>query len=226
VVIPLARHLERWSPLSGPESRRCCLCGARHVPRAPLPETGATRLRGMSGIPSEGTTPPSSLLRAHAPHQTPLADLGLHPIPRVLAGCGEPLLEGGGSRRYLRNPCIGAWSHTPPRSPGAPTRFFPVDIGLTSHLTRSARETLLQSNFHRVSISGLQTFLYVQAPMLARPPGCTYRIHRWAAGPFTPRNGPEVTLRNCGIATCLNRAIGTAGLSPAGLRPCRPLHKC
>ncbi len=28
---------------------------------------------------------------------------------------------------------------------------------------------------------------------------------------------------NRGIATCLNRAIGTAGLSPAGLRPCRPL---
>jgi hypothetical protein len=145
VVIPLARRLERLSPLSGPESRRCCLCGARHVPRAPLPETGATRLRGMSGIPSEGATPPSSLLRAHAPHQNPLADLDLHPIPRVLAGCGEPLLEGGGSRRYLRNPCIGAWSHTPPRSPGAPTRFFPVDIGLTSHLTRSARETLLQA---------------------------------------------------------------------------------
>ena len=29
---------------------------------------------------------------------------------------------------------------------------------------------------------------------------------------------------SCGIATCLNRAIGTAGLSPAGWRPCRPLH--
>jgi hypothetical protein len=40
-----------------------------------LPETGATRLRMRSGITSEGTTPPSSLLRAHAPHQTPLAVL-------------------------------------------------------------------------------------------------------------------------------------------------------
>ena len=29
----------------------------------------------------------------------------------------------------------------------------------------------------------------------------------------------------CGIATCLNRAIGMAGLSPAGLRPCRPLPR-
>src|SRR2546422_3281248 len=29
---------------------------------------------------------------------------------------------------------------------------------------------------------------------------------------------------NCGIATCLNRAIGTTGLAPARLRPSRPLH--
>jgi hypothetical protein len=30
---------------------------------------------------------------------------------------------------------------------------------------------------------------------------------------------------NCGIATCLNRAIDMAGLSPAGLQPCRPLPR-
>ena len=30
---------------------------------------------------------------------------------------------------------------------------------------------------------------------------------------------------NCGIATYPNRAIGMTGLSPARLRPCRPLHK-
>jgi len=29
---------------------------------------------------------------------------------------------------------------------------------------------------------------------------------------------------SCGIATCLNRAIGTAGLAPAGWRPCRLLR--
>jgi hypothetical protein len=38
-----------------------------------------------------------------------------------------------------------------------------------------------------------------------------------AAGPFTPRNGHVVTHMNCGIATCLNRAIGIAGLSPYSL---------
>jgi len=30
---------------------------------------------------------------------------------------------------------------------------------------------------------------------------------------------------NCGIATYPNRAIGMAGLAPARLRPCRPLHQ-
>ena len=45
-----------------------------------------------------------------------------------------------------------------------------------------------------------------------------------AAGPFTPRNGRTVTRSNCGIATCMNRSICTAGLTSAGLWPCRPLH--
>ena len=31
-------------------------------------------------------------------------------------------------------------------------------------------------------------------------------------------------ITDCGIATCLNRAIDTTGLSPARLRPFRPLH--
>jgi hypothetical protein len=96
----------------------------------------------VSGTPSEGTTPPSSLLRAHAPHPNPRAELGIRPVLRVFAGCREPRLEEGASRRYLHNPCIGAWTRTPPRSPGALTRFFPEDIGLTSDLTRSARETI------------------------------------------------------------------------------------
>ena len=34
----------------------------------------------------------------------------------VFAGCCQPLLEDGPSRRYLHNLCKGAWTHTPPRS--------------------------------------------------------------------------------------------------------------
>ena len=80
------------------------------------------------------------------------------------------------------------------------------------------------------AFSGLQSFRYVQAPpALARldhqvaPTAEAYSLR--AAGPFTPRNEHEVTHMSCGIATCLNRAIDMAGLSPAGLQPCRPLPR-
>jgi hypothetical protein len=74
-------------------------------------------------------------------------------------------------------------------------------------------------------ISGLQPFLDVQAPTLARPPDRAHRRGRylWAAGPFTPRNARTVTRSSCGIATCLNRATDMARLSLAGPWPCRPL---
>ncbi len=150
VVIPPARHPVRFSPLPGTESRRCFLYGARYLPRAPLPETGVTRLRVVSTTTSEGITPPSSLLRAHAPHHNPLADFVFCLYLPVCAGCGEPLLEGGGSRRYLHNPCIGAWVRTPSRLPGAGTRFFPGNFGLTHGKRRSAREqSSLQCDFYR-----------------------------------------------------------------------------
>jgi hypothetical protein len=77
MVIPPARHPLKVSLRPGSESRQCFLYGVRHLPRAPLPEAGVTRLRAMSRITSEGVTPPSSLLWAHAPHRVPLADLGL-----------------------------------------------------------------------------------------------------------------------------------------------------
>ena len=77
------------------------------------------------------------------------------------------------------------------------------------------------------TFSRLQTFHYVQAPILARPPDCTHRYgsnsigrpgrlhHAWLGWLPAPR---------CGIATCPTRAIDTAGLSPAGLQPCRLLR--
>ncbi len=49
---------------------------------------------------------------------------------QAFAGCYEPLLEDGPSRRYLCDPCIGAWVRTPPRLVGALVRFFPSSIGL------------------------------------------------------------------------------------------------
>jgi hypothetical protein len=76
-------------------------------------------------------------------------------------------------------------------------------------------------------MSGLQSFLDVQAPPLARPPGCSYRRSTGSSGqPGRVRHAKNVWLptTHCGIATCLNRAIGTTGLTPVRLRPSRPLH--
>jgi hypothetical protein len=42
--------------------------------------------------------------------------LRLSLVRPVFAGCGQPLLEDGPSRRYLHSLCKGAWTCTPPRS--------------------------------------------------------------------------------------------------------------
>jgi hypothetical protein len=148
--------------------------------------TGVTRPR-VACATSAGVSRPSTLLWTHAPYQEPLAAFRLSPMRRVFAGCCEPLLVPGPSRRYLRSLCGGAWTRTPPRSTGAHTRFFPADIGLTSLLTRSAHGISLQSSFHRGSLSGLQSFANVQAPPLVRPPGCSHR--RAGFLPVTGRPG-------------------------------------
>ena len=94
----------------------------------------------------------------------------------VFAGCSQPLLPNGPSRRNLCNLCIGAWTPTPQCFFGAFTRFFPKNIGLTLDLRRSAHlDYPCKATLTRHAFSGLQSFLYVQAPILARPPGCTYR---------------------------------------------------
>ena len=92
----------------------------------------------------------------------PSRRLRLSLLRRVFAGCRQSLLGVGLSRRYLRNPCVGAWTPTPQCPLGASTRFFPKDLGLTSDDRGSA---------HWMSgISRLQSFANVQAPTLARPP--------------------------------------------------------
>ena len=125
---------------------------ARQVPRAPSPTPGVTSGAVTSRITSEGVTPPSSLLLAHAPDQIPPAAYGHCLGRRVFAGCWQPLLGDGLSRHYLCNPCVGARSLTPGCPPGARARFFPGDNGLTPNLTGSAHPlSPLQCNFNRGS---------------------------------------------------------------------------
>ena len=112
----------------------------------------------------------------------PSRRLQLSLIRRALAGCRQSLLGNGPSRLYLCNPCAGAWTPIPRCPPSALARCFPGDNGLTLDIKTSAHRLPLQCNFNREWITGLQSFLYVQAPTLARPPGCTHRIASSATG--------------------------------------------
>jgi len=153
--------------------------------------------------------------------------LRLSLLRKVFAGCCQSLLRDDPSRRYLCNPYMGAWTLTPRCLFGAPTRFFPKSIGLTLDLRRSAHQTpsamqLQQSTLFR----GCSHSVMFRLPCLLDPQVAPTAVtkHR-AAKPFTPRNENVVTHINRGITTCLNRAIDMAGLSPAGLQPCRPLPR-
>ncbi len=122
---------------------------------------------------------------------------------RVFAGCCQPLLEVGPSRRYLHSLCKGAWTHTPPRSWRSvrlfvrPTRHGRWNPGRRPHPSLDefgTRNDSCNATSTGGVISGVQSFANVQAPLLARPPGCTYRCDKHkAAGPFTSRNGHVVT---------------------------------
>ena len=148
----------------------------RQVPRAPLPDLRCYRLvRVVSGTTWEGITPPSSLLRTHAPNPLPPADF-VSLIRPVFAGCCPSLLEKGRSRRDLCNPCTGVWTPTPPPSSGALVRFFPEDIGLTIQVSRSA--------------CGKVSAMQLQQSLLSR--GCSHSLMFKRPYSLDPRVAPTV----------------------------------
>jgi hypothetical protein len=88
------------------------------VPRVPLPDVGVTSIRETCTVSSEDITPRSSLLRTHAsiPCGSPLLrPFGL--VREVFAGCYQPLLLPGLSRRYLCESFLGCLVPCP----GGPT---------------------------------------------------------------------------------------------------------
>ena len=145
--------LECVTHIPGSESRRCFHWCARLLPRAPSPLRGATSPGVMSRASPQKALP--FLLRSYGLiRPTKILPLTwISPIHQVFAGCCKPLLEVGGSRRYLHNPCIGAGTLTPPRPSGALARFFPVGIGLTLEVTRSAREKYPCMRLHQGEVS-------------------------------------------------------------------------
>ena len=170
-----------------------------------------------------GVTRPSSLLRTHAP--------GLD-APRAFA-----LARRLGLRRLLRAPA--ANRPFPTLSLQSLSRCldpYPVVMSrcFSSFLPKTQRPHITRDTFGSPDnpcmatsagglISGLQSFAHVQAPRLARPPGCSRRFLRRAARPFTPRIARLVTCPEMWYRYVCERAIHTAGLPPAGLQPCRLL---
>ena len=157
------------------------------VPRVPLPDWVLPFQNGLPGHFRRRYSP----FHAHTDScARPLSSrrLAVRLVRRVFAGCRPSLLEGGPSRHYLRSLCIGAEPHTPPCPSGALAHFFPDDVSLTLRRTSSAH-SIYPCNATSTGwfFSRLQSFVYLSAPMLARPPYCTYRHFRGADGPYTPR---------------------------------------
>ena len=115
--------------------------------------------------------------------------------------------------------CVKALGPVPRRVPVIQSVCAPFLLGqgtgIPGHRPRCQSDTLGTRIVPRNAtstggcLSRLQSFANVQAPLLARPPGCTYRcdMHR-AARPFTSRNEHGVTRldrsrfsMNCDIAT-------------------------
>jgi hypothetical protein len=71
------------------------------VPRVPLPDLGVTLIRETCTASCEDITPRSSLLQTHASIPLALLSFGLSLVRGVSAGCDQPLLLAGPSRRYL-----------------------------------------------------------------------------------------------------------------------------
>ncbi len=207
--------------------------------------SGYARLHEAAECP-EPLCPARALLLPGQPHRSPKRALPLHhrsyglmrqtlslPGPQVFPSVTE-------SSQIATSPCcdkvlpdiipaplcVDAWTHTPLSSSGAHTQFFPKDSGLASQEPRSAdRTTPAMQLLQGAVISGRQSFASLQAPTLARPPGCPdpSASHAEPLGRLHHASPGQLPAPSCGIATCPIWAIDTVGLTPTGLQSCRLL---
>jgi hypothetical protein len=97
------------------------------VPRAPLHEPGVTLLVVVSWTPSAGVFPAFIASTGSCVSPQPSLCLWSHLGHRVCAGCWQPRLGGGPSRRYSAHLSLRAWP-PPPAARG-------VHLPVTSHPT-------------------------------------------------------------------------------------------
>ena len=99
-------------------------------PEPLCPATGVTCAGETCFVSWVSITSPSSLLRALAPIPLSHLSFGLGLVPGVFAGCHQPRLLTGSSRRYSANLSLVAWSPTTAVPSGARACYFPDVIGL------------------------------------------------------------------------------------------------
>ena len=145
-------------------------CPEPLCPWRALPAHGAT-----SRVASEDITPPSSLIRAHASDQVPP---GASVVPRTPGPCRLSPVPAGGwpfptlSLQSLRR----RLDPYPAASLECTCPFLPREH--RPHATEDAfgtRNCPCNATSTGSRISGLQSFVYLQAPTLARPPDCIHR---------------------------------------------------
>ena len=118
-----------------------------------MPDVSALPPSGRRALAScEDITPRSSLLRTHSP--IPFGSPPLRPLPReeVFAGCYQPLLPTGSSRRYSANLSSDAWALTTAVPLSAFACFFLRVIGLPHETSGSASRYSPRTRLLAVSI--------------------------------------------------------------------------
>ena len=187
-----------------------------------MPNVGVTSIGETWTVSSEGVTPPSSLLRTHAPIPSPLPDFGLGLARGVFAGCHQPLLLTGPSRRYFYESFLGCLSPYPGGFAECiclvlPQHHRPSPVEKWVGFPLLSRE----HDFSRTPISRLQLFLYVQASEFACLPGRSYRCKFpcRAAEAFTSEQNVRRYLRTHRISYRPDyRQLAERGLSPRKIR--------
>lgn len=165
------RTEDRCSPDRCPDAASAM---GRQVPRAPSPVTGATGPRAASSAASGGV---SSLLRSYGlmRQTTPLPSLRHRPPPSGLRRLLSAPAAVWPFPTLVRAPfpaCLDPYSGCPW---GAHSRFFPQGIGLPRVMTGSALGKIRRRLQAGITLSELQSFLYVQARRFARHPGRSHR---------------------------------------------------
>ena len=154
-------------------------------PRAQSPFARLRRYpfrRDVFCITSEGVTPPSLLLRTHAPDQNPPILFG---SPYSMGPCRlSPVPAGWWPFPTLSLQSIHRCLDPYPGMPlWCPRPFLPRELQPHPRCTDFGASNIpSQCNFNDDLISGRQSFRYVQAPMVASPPGCTYRAGSMSCG--------------------------------------------